>query len=110
MIVYIVYGLVLLTLCALLGYTMRRLHKAEVHIINMSMKLAEVEDLANRVDSSTGTSLHELTRKFDEFNTLYGEAAIEEMREAAKAQKTWADGLNNVMSYGARFQGRGDTT
>lgn len=78
-------------------------------IINLALKVKELEDTVNRVDESTGMSLHELGLQFETFKNLYGEAAIEEKREAAKAEKAWADGINSIMSYGARFQDRGDT-
>lgn len=78
-------------------------------IINLALKVKELEDTVNRVDESTGMSLHELGLQFETFKNLYGDAAIEEKREAAKAEKAWADGINSIMSYGARFQDRGDT-
>jgi len=83
----------------------------------LALSVKEAEDLANRVDESTGAMLHtfqgnlnDLHKQFNEFKTEYGDAAIEEMKESAKAQKAFADGLNNVMSFGADLYGRGDST
>lgn len=79
-------------------------------LTNISLKVKEVEDLANRVDESTGVELHKLQQAFAEYRTEYGDAEIDEMKQAAKAQKAWADGLNNIMSFGADHYGRGDST
>ena len=83
----------------------------------LALSVKEVEDLANRVDESTGASLHifqgslnDLHKQFEAFKTEYGDAAIEEMKESANAQKAFADGLNDVMSFGANLYGRGDST
>ena len=83
----------------------------------LALRVKEVEDLANRVDESTGAMLHtfqgninDLHKQFKEFETEYGDAAVEEMKESARAQKAFADGLNDVMSFGANLYGRGDST
>jgi hypothetical protein len=83
----------------------------------LALSVKEAEDLANRVDESTGAMLHtfqgninDLHKQFVEFKTEYGDAAIEEMKKTAEAQKAFADGLNNVMSFGADLYGRGDGT
>ena len=83
----------------------------------LALKVKDVEQLANRVDESTGASLHtfqgdlnDFRKEFTEFKEEYGDAAVEEMKESAKAQKAWADGLNNIMSFGADLHGRGDGT
>ena len=83
----------------------------------LALRVKEVEDLANRVDESTGAMLHtfqgninDLHKQFKEFKTEYGDAAVEEMKESARAQKAFADGLNDVMSFGANLYGRGDST
>ena len=49
------------------------------------------------------------------FKDDYGDAAIEEMRESARREKAWADGIDNIMSfgpnvYGSGRPGRGDST
>ena len=82
----------------------------------LALSVKEAEDLANRVDESTGAMLHtfqgnlnDLHKQFAEFKMEYGDAAIEEMKESAKAQKAFADGLNNMMSFGADLYGRGDS-
>ena len=79
-------------------------------LTHMSLRVHEVEDLANRVDESTGAILHNFQKEFNDFKEEYGDAAIEEMKESAKAQKAWAEGLNNIMSFGADLHGRGDST
>lgn len=83
----------------------------------LALSVKEAEDLANRVDESTGAMLHtfqgninDLHKQFEEFKTDYGDAAVEEMKESARAQKAFADGLNDVMSFGANLYGRGDST
>lgn len=83
----------------------------------LALRVKEVEDLANRVDESTGASLHifqgnlsDLRKEFTAFKEEYGDAAVEEMKESARAQKAFADGLNDVMSFGANLYGRGDST
>lgn len=102
-----------LMICALavpVALLWKKADNQQGQIINLALKVRELEDTVTRVDESTGTALHELGLEFETFKTLYGEAAIEEKREAAKAEKAWADGINSIMSYGARFQDRGDTT
>lgn len=79
-------------------------------LTNMALRVHEVEELANRVDESTGAILHNFQKEFNDFKEEYGEAAIDEMKENAKAQKAWAEGLNNIMSFGADLHERGDST
>lgn len=95
----------------------RRYDKVLDRLSFLALSVKEAEDLANRVDESTGASLHifqgslnDLHKQFEAFKTEYGDAAVEEMKEAAKAQKAWSDGLNNIMSFGADLYGRGDST
>lgn len=75
-------------------------------LANVSLRVHEVEDLANRVDESTGvelhrvlTELHKLQDAFAKYREEFGDAEIEEMKQAAEAQKAWANGLNNIMSF-----------
>ena len=79
-------------------------------LINVAMKVTDLEDRVDQVDDSTGIAIHELGLKIETFNKLYGEAVIEETREAARAEKAWADGVNNIMSFGTALHGRGDST
>ena len=95
----------------------RKYSKVLDRLSSLALKVKEAEDLANRVDESTGASLHifqgdlnDLHKQFEAFKTEYGDAAVEEMKESAKAQKAWSDGLNNIMSFGADLYGRGDST
>ena len=113
-----------IVLCALfvglfiyVGLLTRKFSEILDRLSFLALSVKEAEDLANRVDESTGAMLHtfqgnlnDLHKQFNEFKTEYGDAAIEEMKESAKAQKTFADGLNNVMSFGADLYGRGDST
>lgn len=88
----------------------RQYNKLMDCVTNMALRVHEVEDLANRVDESTGAILHNFQKEFNDFREAYGDAAIDEMKESAKAQKAWAEGLNNIMSFGADLHGRGDST
>jgi hypothetical protein len=113
-----------IVLCALfaglfiyVGLLTRKFSEILDRLSFLALSVKEAEDLANRVDESTGAMLHtfqgnlnDLHKQLDEFKTEYGDAAIEEMKESAKAQKAFADGLNNMMSFGADLYGRGDST
>ena len=85
-----------------------KLTKAEDHIIKLAMKVAELEDAIRRVDESTGAELNRIGRELKDYQSLYGEAAVEEMRESARAQKAWADGVNSIMNFGAQYQSKGE--
>ena len=85
-----------------------KLTKAEDHIIKLAMKVAELEDTIRRVDESTGAELNRIGRELKDYQSLYGEAAVEEMRESARAQKAWADGVNSIMNFGAQYQSKGE--
>ena len=100
-----------------LGLMITRLSEAEKQIRRMAIKVAGNSDYVNRVDDSTGKAIRELNIKFHElemryetFQKLYGEAAVEKERETAKAEKAWADGISAIMSYGAGLHERGDAT
>jgi hypothetical protein len=113
-----------IVLCALfaglfiyVGLLTRKFSEILDRLSFLALRVKEVEDLANRVDESTGAMLHtfqgninDLHKQFEEFKTEYGDAAVEEMKESARAQKAFADGLNDVMSFGANLYGRGDST
>lgn len=108
MIIDISMFLILGVLTGVVAYLSKRLAKAEKQIINLALRVTDIGDLANKVDRSTGTALYELKKEFKEFKADYGDAAIEEMKESAKAQKAFADGLGSIMNYGANLYGRGD--
>lgn len=76
-------------------------------IARLAANFIELEKKIDAIDESTGADIYKLKQEFEEFKTDYGEAAIEQMRQAAKSEKAWADGVNSIMSYGARFQGGG---
>ena len=85
-----------------------KITKAEDHIIKLAMKVAELEDTIRRVDESTGAELNRIGRELKDYQSLYGEAAVEEIRESARAQKAWADGVNSIMNFGAQYQSKGE--
>ena len=64
----------------------------------------------NNMDAATGKDIYALRHDLDQFKQDFGDAAIEEMREAAKSEKAWRDGVQNIMTFGNQFQGRGDKT
>ena len=109
MIIEIAICLILLVFAVFFALLLRRIEKTEKQIINLALRVTDIGDLANKVDRSTGTALYELKKEFHEFKADYGDAAIEEMKESAKAQKAFADGLGSIMNYGANLYGRGDT-
>ena len=75
---------------------------------NTAVNVAHLETKIDNIDKATGSDIFRLRQDFELFREEYGEAAIEEMRQAANQQKAWADGINNLMSYGARYQGGGN--
>lgn len=84
-------------------------HKELVEKIgNLSLEVVKLNQKIDAVDRSTGADVHQVREELSAFKTEFGDAAIEEMRQNAREQKAWADGLNGIMSYGARFQGRGE--
>jgi len=103
-----------IVLLGLMGVEIARLEKKIIHLFEQNARLAanqiEIEKKIDAVDESTGADIYQLRTEFHEFKTDYGEAAIDEMRQAAKREKAWADGISSIMSYGARYQGGGNTT
>ena len=73
----------------------------------LAANFIELEKKIDAIDESTGADIFSLRKDFIDFKTDYGEAAIEEMRQAARREKAWADGVNSIMSYGAELQERG---
>jgi hypothetical protein len=117
MIIDILLCVVLVALFAYVVVLTRKHNKVLERLSFLALSVKEAEDLANRVDESTGAMLHtfqeninDLHKQFKEFKTEYGDAAVEEMKESARAQKAFADGLNGEMSFGANLYGRGDST
>ena len=97
-------------ICVLLGfnaYLYTRQNRAFDQIAKAVAALIENDKKIDKVDQATGADIYKLRKEFEEFKEDYGEAAIEQMREAARSEKAWADGVNSIMSYGARFQGGG---
>lgn len=102
-----------IVLLGLMGVEIARLEKKIIHLFEQNARLAanqiEIDKKIDAVDESTGADIFKLRKELTDFRNEYGDAAIEEMREAARSEKAWADGVNGIMSYGARFQVRGDT-
>ena len=109
----IITAAVIAALIGLYVYETVRLEKRVNHAFDQNAKmvalLIELEKKIDSIDQSTGADVHQLRTEFNMFKADYGDAAIEEMRQAAKREKAWADGISEIMSYGARYQGRGDT-
>ena len=92
----------------LIVWDAKKQDKSQDHIIKLAMKVAELEDTIRRVDESTGAELNRIGRELKDYQSLYGEAAVEEIRESARAQKAWADGVNSIMNFGAQYQSKGE--
>lgn len=101
----------IIVLICVLSFELNRLEKRISLLFEQNARLAanqiELEKKMDAIDESTGADIFKLRQEFTDFKTDYGEAAIEQMREAARSEKAWADGVNSIMSYGARFQGGG---
>lgn len=101
----------IVVLICVLSFELNRLEKRINLLFEQNARLAanqiELEKKMDAIDESTGADIFKLRQEFTDFKTDYGEAAIEQMREAARSEKAWADGVNSIMSYGARFQGGG---
>ncbi len=117
MIIDILFCVLVIGLFAYVVTLTRKYSKVLDRLSFLALSVKEAEDLANRVDESTGAMLHtfqgninDLHKQFEKFKAEYGDAAVEEMKESARAQKAFADGLNGVMSFGANLYGRGDST
>jgi hypothetical protein len=95
-------------LIVMFSIMLNKQNKAEKHIIKLAMKAAELEETIRRVDESTGVELNRLGRELRDYQTLYGEAAVEEIRERARKEKAWADGISNIMEYGSQYQSKGE--
>ena len=88
-------------------HVVKDINRHEDLIIRLAKKLADTkEDIAN-VDQSTGVEIHRLEQTLKSFREEYGDAAIDAQREAARAEKAWADGVNAIMSYGPGHYDRG---
>ena len=106
-----IYDFILLGISVILYglfyYLYNRQNRAFDQLARLAAGLIENDKKIDAIDESTGADIFKLRQEFTEFKTDYGEAAIEQMREAARSEKAWADGVNSIMSYGARFQGGG---
>ena len=109
MIIEIMQDVAVLFLIGTVAFLFHEVDKVRDMLINVAMKVTALEERVDQVDDSTGLAIHELGLKIETFNTLYGEAATEEKRQAARAEKAWADGVNSIMSYGTQLHGRGDS-
>ena len=88
----------------LLAICITKQEKNNKHIIKLALKVAELEETVRRVDESTGIEINRLGKELRDFRESYGDAAVEELRQRAKKEKAFAEGLDNIMSYGAQYQ------
>lgn len=91
-------------LVALLCVCIVKQEKNNKHIIKLALKVAELEETVRRVDESTGIEINRLGKELRDFRESYGDAAVEELRQRAKKEKAFAEGLDSIMSYGAQYQ------
>lgn len=77
-------------------------------ISRLANKYVELREDIERVDTSTGKDVYDLRSAFESFKTEYGDSAIVAQKETARAEKAWADGVNNIISYSPVAYGRGD--
>ena len=91
-------------------YLYFRQNKAFDQISKLVIELVKNDKKIEAIEQSTGSDIFLLRKEFEKFKTDYGEAAIEEMRQAARSEKAWADGVNSIMGYGAALQERGKRT
>lgn len=82
--------------------------KTLAHLSKLALKVAELEETIDRVDKSTGTELNRLGLELRNFRELYGDAAVEAYKAEAEAQKVFAKGVANLMSYDGTPQNEGD--
>lgn len=110
MIIYaICASLLIVALWSYVLWLKRKGDKLSEMITRTNVKIFELEDSIKRVDEATGTDVYRLSEEFRQFKEEYGEAAIEEKRQAAKAEKAWAEGVQNIINYAPLGYGRGDT-
>lgn len=110
MIGFIIEGIIIACLAGFSVYIYKKLMKAFNLITKLTVELINKDKKIDNIDQSTGADIFKLRKEFDAFKSEYGDAAIEEMREHAKREKAWAEGIDSIMSYGAALQGRGDST
>lgn len=110
MIGFIIEGIIIACLASFSVYTYKKLMKAFDLITKLTVELINNDKKIDNIDQSTGADIFKLRKELDAFKSEYGDASIEEMREHAKREKAWAEGIDSIMSYGAALQGRGDST
>lgn len=110
MIFDIILAILVVALAGVMAYTVTRENELIGRLSKLALTVAKLEETMKAVDESTGRDVYLLRKEFETFKDDYGDAAVEEMRQHAKREKAWADGIDSIMSYGARYQGRGDST
>lgn len=108
MIATVIFSVCIVALAVIEVLQIRRLDKVVSRLSKMALKVHEIEKTVNSIDQSTGKSIFMLQTELRTFKEEFGDAAIEEMKKTAEAQKAFADGLNNIMEFGADLYGRGD--
>lgn len=93
--------LVLMTGAVIVGFTIltNKIDRIENQNVNLAQRLADAYEEISRVDESCGVEMHRVETKLDEFLQDHGEAMVEELRQAAKAEKAWTEGVNSILSY-----------
>ena len=109
MITTVILSVCIVALAVIEVIQIRRLDKVVSRLSKMALKVHEIEKTVNSIDQSTGKSIFMLQTELRTFKEEFGDAAIEEMKKTAEAQKAFADGLNNIMEFGADLYGRGDS-
>ena len=108
-----IFDIIVMALIAILNGLFIWLYIRQNKCFNQLARLAanfiELEKKIDSIDESTGADIFRVQKDLEAFKADFGDAAIEEMRQAARSEKAWADGVNSIMSYGARFQGGGNT-
>ena len=81
----------IIVLIGLISIGLARLEKRINLLFEQNARLAanqiELEKKMDAIDESTGADIFKLRQEFTDFKTDYGEAAIEQMREAQDQRK-----------------------
>ena len=97
-----------LILAGIVVMLIEKTNKLQRMIVNAALNVTDLKKAIQEVDEATGADIARLRMQFADFRNDYGDAAIDAEKETARAQKAFADGLNDIMSYGAHLYGRGD--
>ena len=104
----ILFCVLAVVIVVLTSLALKKQNQNEEHIVKLAMKVAELEETIHRVDESTGQELNRIGVELRDYQQLYGEAAVEEIRERTKNEKKFAKGLESIMNFGAQYQSKGE--